>query len=460
MSQRLQYTREELLALRETIPVHTFPDPVSPNCPMHTDSELVLLQTTVKRRQKESNGTKSLWLRPTNTNTNSSSSITGVDVATGTSNLGSVNRGGVNEREREICRIEHPDAWREREDDSAVKTVLVESNIAEKRKASFARSGKLVRPPPLEIPFVTIVPRDGLCGSTTGDCKGKTAVDVDMERVLIARLRQQQELGGNLQIHQFSASMTKISHTNANSTAIKRLVTPPVLRSVDCSHSTPIATNSTTNINVGGSIDCSGNMTPEPCTDTAVPINNISLFRSHLRSRYFNFTRSLGISSYLSFVTGAENAFSSRYVTGTARKSEQAHDNKDNNNNNNNSNNTIIISSSSNNDIHNCSGIQTGCQSSIASIESGVTPVHLEKSVVDSLGATEGSTKQSTPDIEKQNQQMPGKKPRRRRTNRTHAEKRAHRRANELLLQQKNPLTSEGTVEKTTTLTKHREEPN
>ncbi|KAF8277597.1 hypothetical protein TcBrA4_0110240 [Trypanosoma cruzi] len=50
---RQMYTREELIALREALALDTFADPVPLDCPMRTDSDLTLHQTTVRKRNKE-----------------------------------------------------------------------------------------------------------------------------------------------------------------------------------------------------------------------------------------------------------------------------------------------------------------------------------------------------------------------------------------------------------------------
>lgn len=348
------YTREDLLAVRETLSLEMFPDPVPPNCPMRTDSEILLLQTTVRKREK-------VKIAPLRQTTRAFDGLEGAGDEMGRFSLS-------------------------REAFGKHVVAEEESKKAEKKADLDKLRKNVIMPPRLDIPFVTIGRRKRGGVSTSGDKRTDVEVNVDTERSLVARLRlhQRQQRPSNS-----SAPLPRDGDAYGG-----------VVVSSTSALSGPGTVLRRSLVDERASPRPGEHALPQRGVDSAVPIANVSLFNSATGSRYFQFTRVVGLLSYL---------FS---TLGTCYPQFLSH---------------LAVPLPCATDANSSSSTSGSCgqQFSIGQDTPNTTPVE--------RGASEGELTGKT---RKSDATETKKKPHRRRTNRTHAEKREHRRSQQLLLQQ------------------------
>ncbi|KEG07615.1 hypothetical protein DQ04_09281030 [Trypanosoma grayi] len=371
---RVTYTKGELLALRETWTADAYPDPLPPDCPMHTDINVQLPPTMVRKRRKSD---RAVQLRRT---------VGDADAAA----AAAVGVGGPNEAVRLDTR------WGSLGGCNVV-TQQGEPGRARECKDPDELWSRVIRPPRLKIPIVTIdrrrIVRDNATTSASGEHRNKTLLDIDTERKLVARLRvmQQQQLQQQQLYHPGSLGM-RLSECDTTHAGNVELATPPAFRWTAVSHCS--SDDAAAPVEIGGQAASKINV------DTAVPISNVSLFNSVLGSRYFQFTRPLGMWNYLSGFFGAHRPRSFGFGVATHQGG-------------------VDFANSTSN------ASASGHQSSIGLDESSATPAGVEKGEEEAITA-----------INDRDTTVAKKRSHRRRTNRTHAEKREYRRLQELRMQQ------------------------
>ncbi|EKG02411.1 hypothetical protein TCSYLVIO_006566 [Trypanosoma cruzi] len=176
---RQMYTREELIALREALALDTFADPVPLDCPMRTDSDLTLHQTTVRKRNKEDWKVMSFSKR-----------ISAFNGTIGENNVTTrpdIHRANFGEASITLCRSNRTEEYTDCDDCGC----------------------KVIMPPRLQIPFVTIDPMRRHYNTSSREYKKKAEVNIDMERNMVARLRLRQQRQPTKKI---SLNVEKSSH--------------------------------------------------------------------------------------------------------------------------------------------------------------------------------------------------------------------------------------------------------
>ncbi|ESL06688.1 hypothetical protein TRSC58_05635 [Trypanosoma rangeli SC58] len=348
---RQTYTREELLALRETLTLGSFLDPVPPDCPMRTDSDLTLLHTTVRKRRKEHQQLMPVLQR----SAADSGAVGEVHDLTRVDNLQS----GLKE----------------------LSITLGNSSRAGEHADPEERGHTVLMPPRLQIPFVAIDAKRRRRNVAIVDCEEKTEVNVDAERRMLARLRLRQRKQPAQQPP--SSLVEEPPRYEERSAGGVVFATSPPTGMVAASHDTWIRAAEPARLKTSALQHLEAG--------TAVPILNFSLFNSAVGSRYFHFTRSLGLWHYLFGALGPRYPHFLGHAAGAWPRAGDA--------------NNSTSSRSPN-----------GNASSIGLDDSDTMPVGGEKSdseIVAALNASFVALKK--------------KRPHRRRTNRTHAEKRKHR---------------------------------
>ncbi|RNE95774.1 uncharacterized protein Tco025E_09913 [Trypanosoma conorhini] len=358
--ERLTYTREELLALRETLALDAFADPVPPDCPMRTDSDLTLLQTTVRKRKKEYPQLLPVLRRPA-------------------ADTGAVGEAGC---------LTHVDNLRAGV--GALSITMDNPNRAEEYADPEERGKRVLMPPRLQIPFVTIDAKRRSRNIAGVDHEERTEVNVDAERRMVARLRlRQQKRQAEQPLSSLVAGPPR--HAGGPAGGVASATPPPTAADV-ASHGSCVRAAELAGLGTSA--------LPHPETDTAVPILNFSLFNSAIGSRYLQFARYVGLWHYLFGALGPSHPHLFGHAAGAKLRGGDT--------------NNSTTSRSPN-----------GNESSIGLDDSGTTPAGGEKSDSEPVAASQESYAA-----------LKKKRPHRRRTNRTHAEKREHRQAQQLLLEQ------------------------
>ncbi|EAN80255.1 uncharacterized protein TEOVI_000732900 [Trypanosoma equiperdum] len=351
MQQKKCYTREELLALRSTLRLDTFPNPIKVDCPMLTDCELELHETRVTKRQKVD------W-SPQVLGTKLVSVVSGSDSCLGT-----------------VCESGAPVVQR----DGFGECVVVGSGVSSFDGCADAssQSRRAVVPPRLHVPIVTI---DGPVRgkpSNVGGSDLESRASFDTERGMVARLRELQERRKQGQREPPNRSCwsqalgSKIGTDSVKVRVCSSLQPKCSFRNHGSSATPPASADKK---------DRCGASLPIPEAEAAVPMANVSLFKSSGGSRYFQFTRTLGLWEYLTTHSGLGS------LSGTQ----------------------MVSKKEANTDANNSS---SGVQSSVGPDEFATPSASRREGESASDKAVVPATR----------------KPHRRRTNRTYAEKRAHR---------------------------------
>ncbi|EKF32246.1 hypothetical protein MOQ_003907 [Trypanosoma cruzi marinkellei] len=324
---RQMYTKEELIALREALALETFADPVPLDCPMRTDSDLTLHQTTVRKSNKEDWKVMSFSKRISAFN-------------------GTVEENNVTTR---------PDIHRSSFGEASI--TLCRPNRAEEYTDCDDRGCKVIMPPRLQIPIVTIDPMRKHPNASSRDYKNKAEVNIDMERKMVARLRLRQQRQPTKK--KFTESREKQSRYEEvpDSHVVFATSSPPKIG--DASRGAFV--HSAQPKGLGSST------VPPQEVGSAVSISNVSLFNSMLGSRYLGFTRSMGLWHYLS------KTFDGKYL-------HVLDDTADTGPSNGGANSSSIRCN------HN------GNASSIGPDDSGTTPAGEEKSGSEQVDETQGSS--------------------------------------------------------------------
>ncbi|KAF8303539.1 hypothetical protein TcYC6_0037320 [Trypanosoma cruzi] len=352
---RQMYTREELITLREALALDTFADPVPMDCPMRTDSDLTLHQTTVRKRNKEDWKVMSFSKR-----------ISAFNGTVGENNVTTqpdIHRANFGEASITLCRSNRTEEYTDCDDCGC----------------------KVIMPPRLQIPFVTIDPMRKHYNTSSRDYKKKAEVNIDMERNMVARLRlRQQRQPTKKNLTECREKQSRYKEV-PDSCVVFATSSPP--KTEDASRGAFV--HSAQMVGLGSST------VPQQEVGSAVSISNVSLFNSMLGSRYLGFTRSMGLWHYLS------KTFDWKYLHVLEETADTGPSNG-------------AINNSPISRHHN------GNESSIGPDDSGTTPAGEEKSGSEQVDETHGNY-----EVLKQ------KRPHRRRTNRTHAEKRVNRQLKE-----------------------------
>ncbi|KAG8342207.1 hypothetical protein TRVL_06965 [Trypanosoma vivax] len=264
--QRIHYTREELLALRESLEYETLPNPVHPDCPMLKDCE-VPQETTVMKRQKV---LKRKW--------ESGESLCRDSVA-----CSGVGNGFTSARHvgAAISTLQREGFGTKVFSNASAGNMLGENIVS-------GHTGRVILPPRLCVPVVTIAAPPKRRVSRTDAPEVETQVNVETEREMITRFRQLQQRRQEAPPGRSSVT-GKLSENGLEACSDNRQVPP--LHEASVSSSFVYRPNRRT---VGTSLRAT------PMAETAVPIANVSLFKSDAGSRYFQFTRTLGLWEYLS----------------------------------------------------------------------------------------------------------------------------------------------------------------
>ncbi|RNF00077.1 hypothetical protein TraAM80_07819 [Trypanosoma rangeli] len=341
---RQTYTREELLALRGTLALGSFLDPVPLDCPMRTDSDLTLLQTTVRKRKKEHQQRMPVLQR----SAADSGAVGETDDLTRVNNL----RSGLKE----------------------LSIALGNPNRAGEYADTEERRHTVLMPPRLQTPFVVIDAKRRHRNVASVDYEKKTEVNVDAERMLVARLRLRQR--AQQAERPPSTLVEEPPQCEERSAGSVVFATSPPTEMVAASRATWITAAEPVQLKMSALQHLEAG--------TAVPVLNFSLFNSAFGSRYLHFTRSLGLWHYLSGALGTRYPHFLGHDAGARPRAGDT-----------------------SNSTSSCS--PNGKESSIGLDDSETMPVGGEKSDSDIAAA------------------LKKKRPHRRRTNRTHAEKREHR---------------------------------
>nr|CCC95842.1 unnamed protein product [Trypanosoma congolense IL3000] len=168
---------------------------------------------------------------------------------------------------------------------------------------------RLIVPLRLHVPVVTIDrPKKGPPWEHDGRII-ESHLNVDTERGMIARLRELQVLRD---LHQHSPSIPLKGKLLLKSAPEVKPCVSTAPCGVGCNNKvTPPPRSSKVNVAAplsAGSKGAPDNFSLLPLAETAVPPVNISLFKSDVGSRYFQFTRTLGLWEYLTVHSGLSSA--------------------------------------------------------------------------------------------------------------------------------------------------------